>query len=417
LFRELLASDFTNSYTFFYSDHNRAELDLIGNDRWQEGAIKVEDQGEILRHLLRVDLLFCPFSTLWPRPACVPSVVTMADIQEVFYPQFFSEATLLHRRAHYAGSTRSADSVIAVSEYTKRTIAEHHQISPDKVFVAYHTTDESFFEPVDEEVVAHLRLPERFVLYPANHWLHKNHDGLLRALRYLKHERQVPVPCVLTGFPMADGYPLAEKIAAYGLEEQVRVVGYVSDDEVRGLYRRATLLCFPSLFEGFGMPVVEAMAAGCPVACSTATSIPEVAGDAALYFDPNDPREMGEKILALWEDAGLRERLVADGKERARQFTARRMAEAHLEAFRYARENFFPEIRELYSRLLYTPLEEWQHHAEHWRAQTENLWGRLAQLEKQVEELAPQAVQAREMEASLSWRVTAPLRWLGKKGR
>ena len=120
-------------------------------------------------------------------------------------------------------------------------------------------------------------------------------------------------------------------------------------------------------------------------------SIPEVAGEAALYFDPNDPREMGEKILSLWQDAGLRDRLVADGREQARQFTARRMAEAHLEAFRFARENFFPEIRELYSRILYKPLEEWQHHAEHWRAQTENLWGRLAELERQVAELAREA--------------------------
>ena len=180
------------------------ELDLIGNDRWQEGAIEVADQSEILRHALKIDLLFCPFSALWPRPVCVPSVVTMADIQEVFYPQFFSEVTLQHRRAHYPGSTRAADSVIAVSEYTKRTIVEHHGIGPDKVFVAYHTTDEAFFEPIDETVVAHLALPERFVFYPANHWLHKNHDGLLKALHYLKHERQTAIPCVLTGFPMAE---------------------------------------------------------------------------------------------------------------------------------------------------------------------------------------------------------------------
>jgi glycosyltransferase involved in cell wall biosynthesis len=384
LFRELLATDFESSYVFFYAERNREELAFIGSDRWRDGAIMVGDDGEILPHLMKVDLFYSPFNYLWPRPLPVASVVKLADIQEAFYPQFFDAAALEFRRIHFPASTRAADSVITVSDFSKQTIASQHRIDPGKIFVAPHVADAAFFTPAREDAVTLLRLPERFIFYPANHWPHKNHDGLLRALAHLKQERGVELPCVLTGF--SHGYPLQEKIAQYGLCDQVKVVGYVSQEEIRGIYHKATMLCFPSLFEGFGMPIIEAMASSCPVVCSNAASIPEVAGEAAIFFDPQNPRDIAEKLLTLWENRALRERLVLAGKERVRLFTAARMVDAHKQAFSAAVESFHGGIRLLYEQNLYQPLE---------------------QLQRKAQEL--DAVQS-----SLSWKLTAPLRKLGR---
>lgn len=342
LFRELLATDFNNSYVFFYSERNLPELELVGNDRWKGAAIRVEGEDDIRQHLNEIDLYFCPFGILSPRPVPIPSVVQIPDIQEVFYPQFFTEESLEFRRVHFAPSTKAADAVITLSEFSRNTIAEHHGISAEKIFVTSLVSDSTFCEQTSLLTLDHLNLPAVFILYPANHWQHKNHDLLLKSLKLIREEYGIVIPCVCTGLPMHNGYPLLEKIAEYGLSDQVRYVGYLSPEEMHLLYRKAQFLCFPSLFEGFGMPVLEAITAGCPVACSNAASIPEVAGDAAICFDPNDIEDAVSAILRLWQDADLRDDLLKRGKVRAAEFTAAAMATVHLEAFEYAVNNFQP---------------------------------------------------------------------------
>ncbi len=394
LFRELLSTDFNNTYVFFYSSENESELELLGNNRWREGAIKVHDQGEILLHIMKVDVYFCPFAVLWPRPLPIPSVVQLADIQEAYYPQFFTEDVLRSRRLHYASSTRGADAVITLSEYSKQTIAKHHLIDPDKIFVAHLAAGDSIDSLFNPSDLAHLYLPEKFIIYPANHWHHKNHDMLLRALSYIKREHGVEIPCICTGFPMEDGYPLLERIVEFELSEQVLHVGYVSDEELRVLYSRATLLCFPSLFEGFGMPILEAMSAGCPVVCSNVTSLPEIVDAAAVMFDPKDYRDMASALLKVWNDDNLRNELRDKGKNRARQFTVARMATVHLEAFEHAVNVFLPESRNVYKQYVYSVLGD-------------SVFQGVVSINNRL----------KAMESSLSWRITKPLRWVGDKLR
>ena len=126
--------------------------------------------------------------------------------------------------------------------------------------------------------------PKGFLLYPANNWPHKNHEALLRALVWLKKERNLEVPVVFTGTQLADGYPLQQKIDEFGLSAQCSLFGYLTTEEMAYLYLRARGLIFPSLFEGFGLPLVEAMAAGCPVLSSDAASLPEIGETPWLIF-------------------------------------------------------------------------------------------------------------------------------------
>lgn len=355
LFNELLANDSVNEYVFFYFEHNIVELDHLVDSRWKNNAIKLTCQEEVLDHLDKIDLYFCPFGALWPRPVNIPSVITLPDIQEKYLPEFFSSEDLFNRELYYDPSTRMVDRVIAISEFTKESIVRFHKVSSSKITVAHLCVDPNVSVAALSVEKSLLSLPDKYIFYPANRWLHKNHDMLLRALMLLKSEYGIVADCVLTGFDVANGYPLAEKIREYGLDDRVHVVGYLSPADLHRVYEEARLLCFPSLFEGFGMPVLEAMTLGCPVACSNSTSLPEVAGEAALLFDPLKPGDIAEKIRQLWIDDTLRTRLVSMGKVKAEKFSARRMAEIHKETFAAA-FGAFSNGKYYYYKYLYDPI-------------------------------------------------------------
>jgi glycosyltransferase involved in cell wall biosynthesis len=202
--------------------------------------------------------------------------------------------------------------------------------------VAYHAADEFFYSSENNCKKALINLPDRYIFYPANRWLHKNHDNLLKALAILKSEQKLVVDCVLTGFDYPTGYPLKKNIEEYGLTKQVHDLGYVSLNELKYVYQNAAMLCFPSLFEGFGMPVLEAMACGCPVTCANVTSIPEVVGDAALLFDPYDPNDIAQCVLKILSNKDIANRLKKKGSERAKFFSQSKSATKHLEVFKTA---------------------------------------------------------------------------------
>ncbi len=228
LFRELLAKDSENSYVFFYFNQNREELEIIGNDKWKKDAILISDQQEVCRHLDKIDLYFCPFSALWPRPLPIPCVVTLHDIQEKYYPGFFDEKNRNYRAYHYMASTKAADQVITVSDFCKQSIAFHHKIPENKIHVAHMAVGEQYFRPDKIVNKDNLKLPDHFIYYPANRWLHKNHDNLLKALTILKRENGLEIQCVFTGFDYDNGYPLGKKIREYQLEKQIRSGVFIS---------------------------------------------------------------------------------------------------------------------------------------------------------------------------------------------
>lgn len=341
LFEELLANDYRNEYIFFHFPRNSEELDHLSSTRWKARAVLLSDQLEVKNHFDKIDLYFCPFGALWPRPLPIPTVLNLVDIQEVFYPQFFTQMDMFNREYHFPGSTRMADRVITISHFSKKTIVQHHHISASKVTVAHLCADKRFYRAAEAALPLQVSLPEGgFVFYPANHWHHKNHDMLLKGLRWLKMERGLKINAVFTGYEMSNGYPIEQKVKEYGLTEQVYTVGYVTVEELAYLYTKARLLVFPSLFEGFGIPLVEAMAAGCPVVAANVTSLPEIGLDAVEYFDPASPESIGQAIEKVWRDDTLRQQLIDRGLHRALDFSPTKLAQIHQTVFEQAARAF-----------------------------------------------------------------------------
>jgi glycosyltransferase involved in cell wall biosynthesis len=340
LFDELLNHDSENKYVLFWWLINECELHKLSSDRWRESSILVHDEKEILKYLDRFDVFFAPFGAMCPRPIPRPSVVMLPDVQEQFYPDFFSDEDLYVRELHFLSSTRMADRVVTLSEFSRNTLTRYHRISKEKVVVAYPSPDPRFHLGERYATWSGRPLPPDFIFFPAHLWPHKNHEGLLMALRILRRERGLVINALFTGLRVPGGYPLESKAVKYGVADQIHWLGFLPQEEIIYLFRKAKVLVFPSLFEGFGIPLVEAMATGCPVAASCTTSVPEVVGEAALLFDPTSPRSIAQAIERIWFDNRLRENLRTKGSERIKKFSTYMMAESHRRAFLEAQQSF-----------------------------------------------------------------------------
>jgi glycosyltransferase involved in cell wall biosynthesis len=276
----------------------------------------------------------------------IPVILTMHDIQQEYYPEFFSKEVLENRRLSFRPSAEKADHIIAISEFTKKTLIEKYGIQEDKISVVYNGYDEKRFKKLEIDTIKKFRakynLPEKFIMYNAATWGHKNHINLLRALQILKDKYSFREKLILTGIKKGNYKAVKNEINKLGLKRDVIYLGYLPYDELPALFNAANMLVFPSLFEGFGIPVVEAMAVGLPIACSNTTSLPEVAGDAALYFNPDKPEDIADKVFTLHKNDGLRNTLVQRGLERAELFTWKRTAEETLKVYEKVYRNLNP---------------------------------------------------------------------------
>lgn len=264
------------------------------------------------------------------------TVVTIYDLQHHDLPHFFSRSERAYRRWAYDGAARSATLVVATSEHTRERLLDVLDLDPARVEVVHYGLDAERFAPDDdgdEALLTPLGLPERFVIYPANLWPHKNHERLVDALA-AQPDRELAL--ILTGQTWGRLERLMDRAREKGVAERVRHLGYVDARAVPAVYRAARAMVFPSLYEGFGAPPLEAMACGCPVAASKRGSLREVCGEAALELDPESIESIATALERIASDDGLRDRLRAAGLERAGQFrwsgAARRHAEIYARA-------------------------------------------------------------------------------------
>jgi len=341
LFDFLLENDAGNEYVFLYMERNLPLLNALKSAKWKERTIQVPHPLEITGHILTFDLYFCPVGKLEPRPVPIPSVYTLADIQDIYFPQFFSRRSLLARRIHYKNSVTMADRVITISDFSRDALIGRYHLDNRKVVKIYLAAEEDFFGGHGRVRQSRLQgIPQRYVFYPANRWKHKNHRTLFEAIRILNEEYRDEVSLVLTGYDPKGGFDVSAESRRLNITDRVVSLGFVDKKDLISLYGNAQCLCFPSLYEGFGIPLVEAMAAGCPVVCSNTTSIPEVVGDAALPVEPLDSRGFAERIHAIITDGNLRNDLVQKGKRRASFFSQQKTASDHLRVFEEARGCF-----------------------------------------------------------------------------
>jgi len=282
-----------------------------------------------------LDVLHYPATIPLPRARGIALVQTLHDMQHREHPEYFSRTELQFRRLGYDAGARSADRVVTVSAHAREQIVEHLGIEPGRIDVIAHGLDHARFTagPVeaDAELLRPLHLPQRYVLYPANLWPHKNHERLIDALALTEHRE---THLVLTGQGYGRLEALLERARAGGVADRVHHLGHVPGALIAPLYRAAAGLVFPSLFEGFGIPAIEAMACGCPVAASDRSALPEVVAGAGLVFDATDPADIARAVDELVSADPTP--LVAAGLARASQFTWERCATEHLASYRTA---------------------------------------------------------------------------------
>lgn len=255
----------------------------------------------------------------------IPSIYQPHDLQHLHFPEHFGRWKQERRERVYRTHCERAEVVVVMTSWGKRDLMEHYGLSDEKVrVVPWGSVLWEYPEPSPsdlERLREGLSLPDRFLLYPAQTWPHKNHETLLEALALIRQREGLAVPVVCPGNRNRHSERIERRMRELGLKETTRFPGFVNPLELRGLYELATGLVFPSLFEGWGLPVCEAFSAGLPVASSSATSLPDLVGDAGLLFDPRQPEQIAESILRLWRDPVLRETLIARGRERGSQFS------------------------------------------------------------------------------------------------
>ena len=278
---------------------------------------------------IRADLVHHPFSLLTPGAPC-PSVVTINDLQHEFFPEFFSPWVLRKKRREYRRAAEDSEGVITISNHVRQTLLEQYDLDPVKVTTVYLAASPLFSRQGDAEqdrlLLRRYGVDRPFIFYPAATWPHKNHTTLLAAFRLLKDTTRFDGDLVLSGIAKQSSTAVRQEIERLKLADCVRMIGYFPMQDLPAFYRCAELLAFPSLFEGFGLPLLEAMACGCPVVCADATSLPEIAGGAALLFPPHDAIELALQMQQVLGDSTLRKRLCRAGLERAACFSWQRTA-------------------------------------------------------------------------------------------
>jgi glycosyltransferase involved in cell wall biosynthesis len=274
--------------------------------------------------------------------ACaVRSVYNPIDLQHLHYPEFFDAWTIAWRETVYRAGCDLAQALIVNSEWIKTSVVRHYRVDPTKILVVAEAPPPaagSGVDPGDERLAmvgAKYDLADRFVLYPAVTWPHKNHLRLFEALEILRTTRGLRLQLICTGSRFEQHWADIEHgLHKSGLTSQVRFLGHVPDDDLRCLFKLATCLALPSLYEANSLPIFEAWREGTPVACSNATGLPEQVADAALIFDPTDPHAIADALATLAINADLRAGLRNRGRRRVQQFSWRQTARAYRAIYR-----------------------------------------------------------------------------------
>jgi glycosyltransferase involved in cell wall biosynthesis len=287
-----------------------------------------------------VTLFHAPHYVLPPLVRC-PSVVTIHDCIHLMFPQYLpNRLALAYARTSIRLAARRATRVMTVSESSKRDILRYVDIEPEKIAVIYNAYNERFgVEPREEDVVRvreRYQLHDEFVLYAGNVKPHKNLERLIQAFDLVHRRGLGHLKLVIIGDDVSKYASLRRAVHKYQLHQYVRFLGHLPEETLAVMYRLAGVFVFPSLYEGFGLPPLEAMASGTPVVTSNISSLPEVAGDAAVLVDPYDPQAIADGIHRVLTDPQLRESLRRKGLARARQFSweasARRIRDIYAEA-------------------------------------------------------------------------------------
>jgi glycosyltransferase involved in cell wall biosynthesis len=249
----------------------------------------------------------------------LPSIYQPWDLQYLHFPEFFTRRQRLVRSKWDREFCHLAAKVVVASEFGRRELVDRLGVEKERIAVVPVGPGAAAYAPPTnaeiEKTRQELGLPGSFALYPAQTWPHKNHLRLLEAIAFLR-DRGLHIPLVCCGHKNDFYGGIAPRVMDLGLTDLVSFPGFVEPTQLRSLYALARVVIFPTLFEGGGMPSLEAFAAGVPLACSNVTCLPEQVGDAAVTFDPRDIDAIASSLERVWTDERLRDVLVRRGRER-----------------------------------------------------------------------------------------------------
>ena len=273
----------------------------------------------------RADLFHAPHYVLPPMTPC-RSVVTIHDCIHLRFPQYLpSRLGYAYARSSLWVAAHRSARVLTVSEASKRDILEYFRVPESKVTVIYNAIDERFHEePAADEVMRvreRYQLTDPFILYAGNIKPHKNLERLIEAFQMVRRGELEHIKLLIIGDEISKYAKLRRAVHRYKLHKHVRFFGFVPDATLAILYRLARVFVFPSLYEGFGLPPLEAMASGTPVITSNLSSLPEVVGDAAMLIDPYQPDAIAGAMRRVLQDDRLREDMRERGLARVREFS------------------------------------------------------------------------------------------------
>jgi len=271
------------------------------------------------------------FNYYLPPLAGGKKAVVIHDMTMKDHPDTVSRKNRLLFRTFLDRSIRRADKIVTVSQFSKERIAHYYPNTKDRIAVIPNAVDHERFRPLSDRAVIESAkekygISGEYILFLGNIEPRKNLERLIEAYSVINNEEEKVPDLVIAGGMgwLYDG--IIQRAKGFGLENKIVFPGYIDEDDVAAIICGAEFLCFPSLYEGFGMPVLEAMACGTPVLTSDCSSLPEVGGDCCLYVDPSDVRSIAQGIRRLMKDEGLRHSLSVRGIARAGQFTWERSA-------------------------------------------------------------------------------------------
>lgn len=280
------------------------------------------------------DIFFAPAHYI-PRFCPVPTVVTILDLAYEYYENEFLKRDIFKLKNWTRYAVSKAKKIIAISKNTKADIMKFYGVPEEKIsviYIGFSHKSPSIQHPISDHnnILDRYKVRDaKYVLYVGTLQPRKNISKLIEAFGFVLTKKPA-TKLVIVGKRGWMYEQIFEKVRKLRLENSVIFTDYISDEDVSILYQNASLFVLPSLYEGFGMPILEAMHHGCPVATSNISSLPEVGGNACLYFDPNDTIDIKNQILRLLDDEKLRNELIAKGKERTKFFSWEKCGEETL---------------------------------------------------------------------------------------
>jgi len=287
--------------------------------------------------LLKKDIdVFFSSAHYGPRFCPVPLIVTIHDLSYIYYPQEFLKNDLYKLRNWTKYTVKKAKKIIAVSNTTKNDLIKVYKIPKEKIEVIYNGYNR--FQGIKASSFKEKKFKRPYIFYIGTLQPRKNLINLIRAF-YKFHQIYPEFELIIAGKKGWLYQKIFEEVENLGIEDKVFFTDYITDHQLVFLYQNAFCLVIPSFYEGFGLPILEAMQFNCPVIASFSSSLPEVGGDACLYFDPQNINDLTEKLMKLKNDLTLRKKMIKEGKKRIKLFSWKKCAEQTLKIIKEAAVN------------------------------------------------------------------------------